>query len=220
MKQSKLHVSLIVLLSVFLVGFVLVDSRDEQLIEIAGEYQSYKQEVDFSRYVKDSSVYEWTIALCSDVGGGSKQFKYEFKHDSTFISNADAKYAPHGNKLYKLFIKDRSSYGNITLTQPVGQTLVKETWNVEEVHKDSVGLFYDAKQSKNDSKWYRPTTVSQLFIMFKEEPDETNDEGWIYGIVDIENGGPPKVLDQGKISSCIGCHKNTKYDRLFGKKRY
>lgn len=53
--------------------------------------------------------------------------------------------------------------------QPIGQTLVKKTWNVQKIVTDSVRFYVDAKLNLNDSTWYRSTTISQLFIMYKEE---------------------------------------------------
>lgn len=218
MKHLKLQSFLLLFISPLAFGFVLIGINDHEtkLIEIADEYKTYNRDVNVRTVVTDSSKYKWTIALCAYLGEDIMGYRHEF--DSTFFSKADTAISPHGNKLYKLFVKDQSSYDYISNIQPIGQTLVKETWNIEEVNKDSTVLYSDAILSMNDGKWYRPSTVSQLFIMYKEEPHESNDNGWVYGIVDIENKSKPKVLSQGNISSCISCHKGTKYDRLFGSK--
>lgn len=196
-------------------GFVLTRNSEGKLIEIASNYKTYSQDVNVRIVVTDSSKYKWTIALCTYKGEDIMGYHHEI--DSTFISSANDSISPHGNKLYKLFVKDQKSYDYIFNEQPIGQTLVKETWNVRRISNDSVSSFKDAVKSKKDNNWYVPTKVSQLFIMFKEEPSEINDKGWVYGIVDLEGTQKPKVLDQGKISSCISCHQGTKYDRLFGK---
>ena len=216
MKNGKFYTVLILLFSLISFGFLFVNKREKQLIVIANNYRSYSQDVIGRLVVTDSSKYKWTIALCKYMGEDVMGYHHEV--DSTFYSRVNDSLSPHGNKLYKLFVKDQTSYDYIFNTQPVGQTLVKETWNVKEIPRDSVSYFKDAKQNSNDGNWYTPTKVSQLFIMYKEEPSELNDKGWVYGIVDIEGSRKPKVLSQGKISSCISCHQGTKYDRLFGNK--
>lgn len=216
MKNSNVRISLLVVLIIITLGIANSDPRDERLIEIANNYKSYNQDVDPKIVVTDSSKYKWTIYLCAHQG--EEIMGYHYEYDSTFFSNADTITSPHGNKQYKLFVKDQSSYDFISKAQPIGQTLVKETWNVQPVSKDSLARYKNAMLSKNDSNWYVPTTISQLFIMYKEEPANHNDQGWVYGIVDVENELKPKVLSKGNISSCIACHKGTKYDRLFGRK--
>jgi hypothetical protein len=140
------------------------------------------------------------------------------KHDSLFISKADSIKSLHGDKLYKLYVKDAESYNNgHGKQQPIGQVLVKETYNVEEVSKDKIAKNEFIIQSKKNAKWYKPTTISELFIMYKEKESLANDKGWVYGIIDMEGKKKnPVVLSNGKISSCISCHKETKYDRIFG----
>lgn len=216
MIKRKYYSGLLLLFSFISFGFVFTKNRESQLIEIASNYKSYSQDVNARIVVTDSSKYNWTIALCTYMGEDIMGYHREI--DSTFISRANDSISPHGNKLYKLFVKDQDSYNYIFNQQPIGQTLVKETWNVRKISNDSVSLFRNAVKSKNDNNWYVPTNVSQLFIMFKEDPSDINDKGWVYGIVDIEGKRKPKVLDQGKISSCISCHQGTKYDRLFGNK--
>lgn len=216
MKKRKYNSGLLLLFSFIIFGFVLSKDRENRLIEIASNYKSYSQAISVRTVVTDSSKYKWTIALCRYMGEDIMGYHDEI--DSTFISRANDSISPHGNKLYKLFVKDQKSYKNILNQQPIGQTLVKETWNVKQIPSDSVIMFKDARQSRKDGNWYVPTQVSQLFLMFKEEPSDLNDNGWVYGIVDIERDSKPKILSQGNISSCISCHKGTKYDRLFGEK--
>jgi hypothetical protein len=216
MKKRKYVTGLMLLFSFITFGFVFIKNRESRLIEIASNYKTYSQDIYVRAVVTDSSKYKWTIALCTYMGEDVMGYHHEI--DSTFISRANDSISPHGNKLYKLFVKDQKSYEYIFNQQPIGQTLVKETWNVKQIPSDSISFFKDAKQSNNDGNWYVPTQVSQLFIMYKEEPNELNDKGWVYGIVDIEGKRKPKVLSQGKISSCISCHQGTKYDRLFGNK--
>ena len=216
MKDRKISTGLILLFSFITFGFILIDNKEKRLIEIASNYTTYSQDINGKLVVTDSTKYKWTIALCAYMGEDVMGYHHEI--DSSYFSRANDSISPHGNKLYKLFVKDQKSYDYIFNSQPIGQTLVKETWKVKQIPRDSLAYFKDAKQSSNDGNWYVPTQVSQLFIMFKEEPSELNDKGWVYGIVDIEGNTKPKVLSQGNISSCISCHKGTKYDRLFGNK--
>ena len=142
------------------------------------------------------------------------------KIDSAFISNVNKSQSPHGDKLYKLYIKDYDAYiRNAPDGQPIVQVIVKETWNVKEIVYDSLNTTMQQIQSKNNGKWYRPTTVSELFIMFKENENASNDKGWNYGIYSLENKGEkPLMQNDLKMSACINCHKENKYDRIFGTK--
>ena len=74
-------------------------------------------------------------------------------------------------------------------------------------------------QSKIDAKFYTPTTVSELFIMYKEAESKDNDQGWVYGSVRLEEKNAiPLIYNHAKLSSYISCHSKTKYDRIFGVK--
>ncbi len=217
MKERKLYALLILLFSFLVFGFAIVNNRKKQFIEIAKNYKTYNQEINGRTVITDSEKYQWTIFLCTYMG--EDVMGYHIEIDSSFFSRAKDSISPHGNKLYKLYVKDQTSYDNIFNQQPIGQTIVKETWNVKEIPSDRSTNFKNAIQNSNDGYWYVPTNPSQLFIMFKEEPSNLNDQGWVYGIVDIESGRIPKILSQGNISSCISCHQGTKYDRLFGYKK-
>ncbi|MGB4773968.1 MAG: cytochrome P460 family protein [Daejeonella sp.] len=184
-----------------------INKQSGKLLEIAKEYKKYTVQVD------RSSSFKWTVAAC--------MAPLITKADSMHFSKANPKKSPHGNKLYKFFVKDLHSYTDPSVkTQPVGQVLVKETWNVKEISGGESASTEKlvAKKSKNDGKWYSPTTVSELFIMYKEKKNKNNDEGWVYGVVSLEKPDVSSaVLAKGKISTCIGCHAGTKYDRMFGK---
>jgi hypothetical protein len=55
-------------------------------------------------------------------------------------------------------------------------------------------------------------------VYSKEKESRNNDKGWVYGIVSLEKPNiSSAVLANGKLSTCIGCHAGTKYDRIFGK---
>jgi hypothetical protein len=217
----------LILASLLIIACISLHFNDSKpglrLLVVANEYKDYSLITQLNPQRKDSlfplihyEEFQWTIQLCTPQARNDTEFIH-FKFDSLQFSDANQALSPHGDQLYKLYVKDMAAYLDIEAGQPIGQVLVKETWNVEEVplyKRTEVG----AVQSMKDSLWYRPSTLSKLFIMYKEEPSVENDEGWVYGIVDVENGGAPQILDKGNISSCIACHRGTKYDRMFGPK--
>jgi hypothetical protein len=74
-----------------------------------------------------------------------------------------------------------------------------------------------AMLSMKDRWYYTPTTRHSLYIMYKTKPTKENDEGWIYGIVNIEKGVEKAVvIESMKINRCIKCHQQNKVDRIFG----
>jgi hypothetical protein len=188
------------------------ETQEERLLHIANVYRSYSKYVSYTIQQNDSVDTHWAMVLCAP------QATSPLLEDSIHISQASPKSSKHGNKLYKLFLKDLKAYTDPKVrSQPLGQVIVKETWNVRSVSKDSLSKFGNSIQENlNDGKWYTPTTRSGLFIMYKEETSELNDQGWVYGILNLDNSPAPTVLEKGKISSCIKCHSGTKYDRIFG----
>ncbi|HEV7782959.1 MAG TPA: cytochrome P460 family protein [Chitinophagaceae bacterium] len=217
MKHRKITIVAFLLACFVFLSFRLTTGGKEKLIQISKEYKKYQQHRDVQLVVTDSSKYKWTITLC-DRPKDDPDMGWHPKIDSTFISKANASLSPHGNKLYKLYIKEYGDYiQNAPTGQPAGQVIVKETWNVKEIIYDSLNKTIDRVQSKNDGKWYTPTTVSELFIMYKENEGPGNDKGWVYGVVNVENPKErPVVLNNIRNSTCINCHAGTKYDRIFG----
>ena len=218
MKSKNILFFTLLLGSCIVLSFTMSTNPTERFLEIAKEYRQYRQFKDIKTAVTDSSKYKWTIALCirlQNQDGG-----FHTKEDSTFFSKADQTISLHGNKLYRLFIKDYASYiQNRPAGQPLGQVIVKETWNVKEISFDSLNTTVQQIRSQNDGKWYTPTTASELFIMYKEKAKPGNDKGWNYGTYSLENPNEkPLLLNDAKLSSCIGCHQKTKYDRIFGVK--
>jgi hypothetical protein len=218
MKYKKAYLIITLLISCIFFSFKISTYPTDRLTEIAKEYKKYKQFKEVKIIVTDSSKYKWTIALCSRPK--NIEMGWYHKIDSSFISKADKSLSPHGDKLYRLFIKDYDAYiRNAPIGQPIGQVIVKETWNVQEIIHDSLNKKIQQVQSKNDGKWYTPTNISELFIMYKEKEKPSNDKGWSYGTYSVENKNEkPLLLNDLKISSCISCHKENKYDRIFGVK--
>jgi hypothetical protein len=198
------------------------EKQKVRLLEIAGEYLSYStvQAVTLDH----RKQMEWTISLCAQYKPGNAQNPPAsvYHSDSIFFSTASPAVSPHGNKLYQLFVKNYSSYaGSSSGPQPDGQVVAKETWTTRQVDSGSfIATTLGARKNENDGKWYIPDRRSQLFIMYKEPESPDNDKGWVYGIVDLnENAALTAVVNHGKLSNCISCHVNTKYDRMFGKVR-
>lgn len=153
----------------------LMTSRDsEKLQKISREYKTYTL-----LYNKTASLLSWTVLDCTAPPKGHRNV-----FDSFYTSKASPQISLHGNKLYKLYVKEFVSYVNPAIKeQPVGQIIVKETWNTVEVQSDSLQSNHSAVLNLNNQKWHVPTTVSELFIMFKEKEDSLNDKGWKYGVV-------------------------------------
>jgi hypothetical protein len=65
-------------------------------------------------------------------------------------------------------------------------------------------------------KVFKASKQADLFIMMKlDAKTPGTDEGWVYATVTPDG---KKVTAAGKIESCMKCHQDAKYDRLFGLK--
>jgi hypothetical protein len=212
-------VLLIMLATVLAFSFKLRKPGVAKLSAIAKEYKSYTMHKTGKIVVTDSAKYKWTIALCGRPTNG-RNTGFHYGMDSNFMSKANKWLSPHGNKLYRLYVKNYDAYErNAPSGQPIGQVIVKETWHVQEIAKDSAHANEPKVQSQIDGKWYTPSIVSELFIMYKERSRSDNDQGWSYGTYSIENPLlEPMLLNNVKLGSCISCHQDTKYDRIFGVK--
>lgn len=217
--KTLLFVSLVSLISLLSLAswtdYTHVRSQEATLLKIASEYEEYVLYPEISAGL-DSNSWQWTQTLCK---ANLPTFS-ESEH--LFFSAADAKNAKHGDKLYQFFIKDHDAYITLSvLSQPVGQALVKETWDVIEYQPQnaSIDAWRPYKRNENDGKNYTPSKRAQLFVMYKEAPSSSNDDGWVYGVVDLSNTeGQAKVLEKGQLQNCMSCHKNAKYDRIIGRK--
>ena len=169
---------------------------DARFLDIAKEYPSYGI-VDYK--------FSWVMKLCR-----------VFDPPARISASADPE--THGNKLYLLYAKDWDAYiKGIHGKQPVGQVIVKETWDSRESDKEEPGDrgFTDRhghsvariEPARKGDRWHYPTQRHALFIMLKSE------DGWKFGTV---SGDGRRVFQSGRISSCASCHRKADPDSLFG----
>ena len=137
----------------------------------------------------------------------------------------------HARKLYSLFAKDRTAYLQASPkgAGAPGQTIVKESYHPQ--------LLTDAEQkdvlekgsrgrpapegvagggnfnpySRDGDKMYIASKLVALYVMQKKPANTPGtDAGWIYGTVTPEG----EVTSAGKVASCMGCHTQSKNDRM------
>ena len=180
---------------------------DDRLLEIAKTYKDYGRVDDEAR---------WAPAFCRMPNPAVARFS-ESRDDVT-----------HGRKLYSLLAKDRNAYLTVAREKAsaVGQVIVKESWVPEEVtdltsprevavdRKDKVISDHFLPYATKDGKTYRASKPAGLYIMYKVDPNTPHtDEGWVYGTVTPDG---KKVTAAGKLESCMKCHQEAPYDRIFG----
>lgn len=137
----------------------------------------------------------------------------------------------HGSKLYFLFARNPDAYLNlgwqsgptdVTFTRQVpGQAIVKEAWSpvatTQPARITDAGFSerqYPPEYAVHGEQWYRTGERQGLFIMFKVDEDRSDtDHGWVYATLDPSY---ERILQLGRIESCMKCHENAKCDRLFG----
>ena len=124
----------------------------------------------------------------------------------------------HGRKLYFVFAQDRAAYLGRDGKSPAfeGQAVIKEAWTTEEVPADTA---YNKTQSPvmylpEGGKLFHAKDRAGLFIMYRL-PSGTpgTDDGWVYGTVDATS---KSVTSAGTVPACMNCHKQAKFERLFG----
>lgn len=161
----------------------------------------------YGKYTKFSKRLAWAPVACAPMSASIER--------PTFSKADEA----HGQKLHYLYVKDFASYQALhtpallrDFKQKEGQVLVKESFQPVKVLRQ--GRPAENYQQK-DGKWFKRGEKLNLFIMYKEAANEKNDMGWVYAVTSADGS---KVLEQGKVASCAGCHQNAKNDRLFGQK--
>lgn len=120
----------------------------------------------------------------------------------------------HGRALYRLFVKSKGDYAKAPKhLQPENQVIVKATY--EPIWLDTAAPHSDKKAALGaDGKWYREGDPDDLYIMFRtDRKGIQTDAGWVYGIVSINEN---KVIAQGMLQNCMGCHRRNDPGRLFG----
>jgi len=165
---------------------------DQRLLKIAREYEQYGV-VDMK--------FSWVQLLCR-----------VYQPPGRISESDDA--ATHGGKIYLLYAKDWKAYvSGIKESQPVGQAIVKEAWDPKAISREefeaSGAYDYEHRMqpAERDGAHFTAGKKHGLFIMFKDE------QGWHYGTVS-PNGR--RVLQSGRIASCIKCHQDARPDSLYG----
>lgn len=108
----------------------------------------------------------------------------------------------HGQKIYRLYAKNKLAYKRLDDPESAN-TIVKESW-VPKKELSSVGAHLS------------PDKLYALFIMTKlDSSTPGTDKGWVYGTVSADG---KTVTSSGRVQSCMGCHQDAPYGRLFGLK--
>jgi hypothetical protein len=185
---------------------------DARLRQIALEYKNWTR-------VSDQA--QWAPASCLPPRARS----------GIQMSASDA-FGSHGRKLYYLFAQDWKGYMQATGLEtkadtfgrnPAGQAVVKESWFAEPVTGAMVPFAGYGMERQNsdtakgaDGQKYRAGAKGDLFIMFKVDPlTPGTDNGWVYGTTTPDGS---VVTSVGRVQSCMNCHVQAPYDRLFGAK--
>lgn len=137
----------------------------------------------------------------------------------------------HGRKLYYLFAKDPATYTEASWCLPdeefdpadlsrrlIGQALVKQSWTAVEGAArrdgDQQSYFVDGDQAFHTGEQFHIGEARDLFVMLKLDPTTpATDAGWVYGTLTPDG---QRVTASGRIASCMGCHVDAGFDRLFG----
>ena len=176
---------------------------DSRVVEIATQYKQYT-------LVSDTT--NWAPSDCrAPIPGG-------------VVASASDHKATHGGKLYNLYAAKPTEYratANGTAS-PVGQVVVKESFAAILVPTDEVprkdargiGIPLPHNYATRDGQLYRQGEPGALFIMFKLDPSTPDtDNGWVYATTTPDG---KEVTSAGVVFSCVGCHKETTRDRLYG----
>lgn len=229
---------------IFLFGglfFVLGCSNNPPAAGANGDKEAKKPAEDFEKTLKEIAQQYKSWTRVSDQANWAPTDCMEQAPAGVQVS-ASKDTGTHGRKLYFLFAKDGHAYEQISFPElwmadeksrdnlfrsPVGQALVKESWQPIEVDPASVprqpappgehrfgSSIPDEYKLLADGKAYRTGEKAALFVMFKRDPQTPGtDEGWIYGTISPDGS---QVYEAGRIGSCMNCHVKTDRDRLFG----
>ncbi len=154
---------------------------------------------------------------------------------ATYSASTDG--STHGDKLYYLYVKDFNHYVGLTdaemlaVEPPVGQTIVKESWQpvaVDGAHSQAIldkndtvaKMSWDFRKGEHppaaerDGAYYQPGKKGPLFVMqFLGRGAPNTDRGWIYATLTPDG---KEITAIGRIDSCMECHRTAPHGRLFG----
>ena len=198
--KTNICLLFLIFVTVLILGFSLPtkDITDKFLLDITDNYQCLP-------------VFNYAAKMAAVDLSPYKPGQPKYAH-TTFFSSRCTDILTHGNKVFRLFVKEDTPYAYEN-TQPTGQTIVLETWNAVQLNVQKGND--NAMVRTSDSTFLMPTTPADFFIMYKAgNPGAvTTDSGWIYARISA-NG--KKVIEKGLISSCMGCHGLSKTDRMLG----
>jgi hypothetical protein len=176
------------------------------LMEVAGEYQRFERVSDWtgSPMSSDAPVRRgMMMSRCSDAAAGGAA-------------------ASHCGRMHRLFAREGWDYrmlgqGSGAGAAP-GQAVVMPTHRAQVVPFESVPLD-DRGNPPEDyvesgGQWHRAGEAMELFVMLRLSPDTPGtDDGWVYGVLSADGR---RVIQEGRIDSCLRCHAGAPHGRLFG----
>lgn len=206
-----------------ILALVKPNDFEAALLRVAKDYRDWDR-------VSDHAHMSPTLCWAPPPEGAQRS---ESKDDST-----------HGKKLYHLYCSMPDEYSSVPFGQvdaysreqpgnptkavfSAGCALVKESWTALEVPIDSVPKVppsaADARETRREypvnylveqGKAWKMGEQKDLFIMLRApNGTEGTDEGWVYGTVTPDGS---KVTSSGRVESCMHCHEDAKFERLFG----
>jgi hypothetical protein len=147
----------------------------------------------------------------------------------------------HGQKIYALYAENRDAYVGLNDALPKNgpgglfdsggvektssqindecdQIVVKESFTPVEMRPDEAPRMTDLVPAQRDGKAYRAGEKRELFVMAhlvdaSRAPEGSVDQGWIYGTISPDG---KSVTSVGRVASCMKCHVDAPYGRLFG----
>jgi hypothetical protein len=178
----------------------------------------------YKNWVRVSDMAHWAPTMCRSQGPASALNSESDDEDT------------HGKKLYHLYSnigieynfiplsRDEAKDGAQSPTIQAGTVVVKETWTPVEVdlastqamgRVENFDVVYPPEYHVTATKAWKMGEQRDLFIMLRTDDKkmEGTDEGWVYAVVSKDG---EEVRSAGRIDSCMGCHKEAKFERLFG----
>lgn len=178
----------------------------------------------YKNWMRVSDMAHWAPTMCRAQGPASA-LNSQSEDDDT-----------HGKKLYHLYCNVGMDYnfqpqywidtkaGQKPSAFNAGIVVVKETWTPVEVdlasarekgRVENFDVVYPPEYHVTATKAWKMGEQRDLFIMLRTDDKkmEGTDEGWVYAVVSKDG---EEIRSAGRIDSCMGCHKEAKFERLFG----